>query len=543
MSADVNEGSRAAKTITVEDIEKDIDHVFAANQLKKEYYAQAAWTLLSQTEDAYLKALHTPSHEEELHIFVDLRLNSLTYPLRVCYKECPTHSGKFTNELIDAHYQLAWDWLNLADHGYYNFCSIFPLWHRGKIEIVIEGNRLTVKHIAKGERAYEAYNRLIRKDAKPESAALLTSANIADLVLANTSYGKDWFKVNFNPRLVEQLVSAMQPIVGPRHSLPAGWTFDGFTLDQYKKILITNQAMLWGWTIARNVLASEGLQGLGYRSSVWVVSSNELFNRLRRYTGIEMAAIRKVLALATFGSSGIRNPDIATQPLIDLRNGFFALSPFVWLNTNAERNLCVLLNQIPEQRQIYDRLKNDKESLLKAEMSEFLDPLGFDTRSGELDGTDLDFAIIDRKTKDCLCLELKWFIEPAEIRESQERAAELKDGVEQAKKIRTLYERRDTRLISGILDIDPSYSFMTAVASVNWIGHSDAQDPDTPIVKVWHLLHRIKDSGSLRSAMEWLSTRDYMPKEGMDFAIVPVEISCGNWSCEWYGIKPLLVDD
>src|SRR5258708_5390624 len=173
MSAEVNEESSAAKDIPVEDIEKDIDHAFAANELKKEYYAQAVWTLLSQTEDAYLKAVHTMSDEEELHIFVDIRLNSLTYPLRVCYRECPTHSGNFTNELIDAHYQLAWNWLDLADHGYYNFCSIFPLWHRGKVEIVIEGNRMRVSHIAKGERAYEAYNRLVRKDANPERAALL----------------------------------------------------------------------------------------------------------------------------------------------------------------------------------------------------------------------------------------------------------------------------------------------------------------------------------------------------------------------------------
>lgn len=542
MSNGINKRFSASKAITVEDIERGIDHAFAANELKNEYYAQAAWTLLSQTEDAYLKALHGLSHEEELRIFVDLRLNSLTYPLRVCYKECPTHSKKVTNELIDAHYQLAWNWLTLADRGYYSFCSIFPLWHRNKIEIVIEGNRLTA-NIAKDERGYEAYNRFIRKDAKPESAALLTSANIADFVLENTSYGKDWFKVNFNPRLVKRLVSAMQPVVGPRHTLPAEWAFDSFTLGQFKDIRVTIQAMLWGWAVARNVLASNGLQGLGYRSSVWVVSSDELFNRLCRYTGIAMATIRKVLALITFGSSGIHNPDIAIQPLIDLRNGFFALSPFVWLNTNAERNLCVLLNQIPEQRQIYDQLKNKKESLLKAEMKEFLTPLGFDTRSGTLDGTDLDFSIVDRKTKCCLCLELKWFIEPAEIRETQERTVELKKGIEQAKKISALYERCDTHLIRNILDIDRSYSFMTAVASVSWIGYSDAQDPDIPIIKVWNLLHRIKDSGSLRSAMECLSTRDYIPKEGVDFTIVPVEISCGDWTCEWYGIKPLFGDD
>ncbi len=541
MGAEANEKSDAI--LSIEEIERDIDRAFAASALKEEGYAQAVWTLLSVTEDTYLNVLHTPSHEEELHIFVDLRLNSLTYAMRVCYAECETKAGQVRNKYIDVHYKLAWNWLDVADHGYYSFCSIFPLWHRGKVEIAVDRRKLTAQYATPRDRAYETYNRLIRKDARPEKAPLLKSADIAALVLPQTSHGEDWFKVNFSRRLVARLVFAMRPVMEPRHSLPPQWAFEGFTLAQYREIFITLQAMLAGWTVARNDLAAKGLKGVGYRSVVWVVSGEGLFNRLRRYTGIEIETIRKVLGLLTFGSSGICDPDIAVQPLVDLRNGFFALSPFVWLNTSAERNLCVLLNQIPSQRKIYSRLKNEKESLLKTEMKEFLRPLGLDVRSGDVDGTDLDIAIIDRDSKHCLCLELKWFIEPAEVREGKQKTEELKEGIAQAKKVRALFERRDRRLVRDVLDIDTDYSFMTAVASYNWIGHSDAQDPDVPIVKVWHLLNKIKDSGSLRSAMQWLSNRDYIPREGKDFSVLPVEIKCGDWTCAWYGIKPLVIDD
>ncbi len=536
------EASDTTVAATIDEIEADIDQAFGANALKEEGYAQAVWTLLSQTEDSYLKAIHTLTHDVELHIFADIRLNALTYPLRVCNMECPSESNTFRNELIDAHYQLAWEWLTLADHSYYNFCSIFPLWHRGKVEITVHGSKLVARHAVSEDKAYEAYNRLIRKDAKPEKSELLSNTDIGRLVLARTSYGKDWFTVNFDPSLVAQLVASMLPVVATRHSLPAEWQLDGFTLEQYKKLFITIQAMLWGWLVARNVLAQNGLQGVGYRSAVWLVAKDELGNRVRRYTDIEIDTVTKILKVITFGSFGIRNPDIATQPLLDLRNGLFALSPFVWLNTNAERNLCVLLNQIPGQKQIYDRLKNEKESLLRAEVQDFLATTGLDIRSGAVDGTDLDIAIVDRGSKDCLCLELKWFIEPAEIREVQERTEELREGVSQAKRIKMLYDRGDARLMHDILDIDSNYSFMSAVASQNWIGHFDAQDPEIPIVKLWHLLHTIKNHGSLRSAMEWLSNRNYMPTEGADFEIVPIQISCGKWNCEWYGIKPLVVD-
>jgi hypothetical protein len=59
-----------------------------------------------------------------------------------------------------------------------------------------------------------------------------------------------------------------------------------------------------------------------------------------------------------------------------------------------------------------------------------------------------------------------------------------------------------------------------------------------PIIKVW-LLFKIRDCGSLRGAMEWLSNRMYLPVEGKDFEVKPMESTCGEWTCDWYGIKPL----
>src|SRR5262249_45354996 len=140
-------------------------------------------------------------------------------------------------------------------------------------------------------------------------------------------------------------------------------------------------------------------------------------------------------------------------------------------------------------------LSNDKEAATKAEIEKFLDGLGFDLRSGNVKGTNLDIAIIDRANKVCLCLELKWFIEPAEIREIEQRSRELTQGVAQAKKIKALFEGNDTRLLVQVLQIDPEYDFLCAVGSANWIGFDNVQDPDVPIIKVWHLLHYLKEVG------------------------------------------------
>jgi hypothetical protein len=516
--------------------EEEIDRAFASNALKNEGYAQAVWTLLSMNEDYYLKMF--TRHPEDMDIFADIHMNALTYPLRVCHRECVGKSGKLIKKLVNEHYKLAWDWLELAVHGYFNFHSLFPLWHRGKLELTVEGKRLCVT-TPRQDKAYEAYNRLLPKDARPETVEKAPIPDFDGLIAPKTTARNDWFRVNFDPQLVSELVSALMPVISRQHSLPDGWAFGGFTLAQFKAVMITLQAMMTGWFTARCGLAGAGMPGMGYTSSVWVVPRDELAARLRRYTGFELAAIKKILELLTFGSSGIRNPDIATQPLIDLRNGDYALSPFVWMGTNPERNFCALLNQIPEHRKVYSQFINEKEALLRTEIEAFLAPLGLEARHGELDGTNLDLGIVDRKDRCCLCLELKWFIEPAEIREIEERTEELKNGVLQAKKLQALYARKDKRLLNDVLGIEPDYCFGAAVASQNWIGHAEAQDTEIPIIKVWHLLYKIRDCGSLREAMEWLSQRKYLPIEGTDFRVMPMETSCGGWMCDWYGIEPL----
>lgn len=350
---------------------------------------------------------------------------------------------------------------------------------------------------------------------------------------------EDQFAVNFNPKLVSALVAWLAPVLDKRHSLPDDWHFLGFSLQQYRKIFVVVQAMLYGWNGLREMLVQQGMPARGYRSSVWVVPKEALLARLVRYTGVEHSVIARILALITFGSSGIRNPDIATQPLIDLRNGTYALSPFVWLSSDAERNLCVLLNQIPEQKKIYADLTNEKETVTRAEIIEFLSTLGLEFKWGTVKGTNLDLAIVDRPNKTCLCLELKWFIEPAEIREVDERSKELAGGIAQAKIIDALYRSGDEGLIKSILAVDSDYALLCIVASQNWIGHDTVQSPDVPIIKVWHLLNRIRECGSLSGILAWLANREYLPKEGVDYTVETWEIACGAWGANWYGIKPL----
>ena len=471
--------------------EKEIDEAFASSTLVQLPYSQATWTLLSMNEDAYLKAIHTLTDERHLRVFADTRLNALTYPLRVCFER--SHPGALRWEYISSDYEHAWKWLEAAE-DYTQFSTIFPLWHRQRIDIAVDGNKLIITDRHDLNKTYEAYGRLFRNEAPDEPPTIQAGDAVVQALLENSTVRADSFQVNFNPPLVARLVAYMTPYIASRHTLPADWQFATFSLDQYRKILLTLQALMFGWHTVRTIAADNGMPGLGYASSVWVVGKDALIARLARYTGVDRATVTRIVELITFGSSEIRTPDVALQPLIELKSGLYAVDPFILLNSNIERNLCVLLNQIPSERDAYSRLSNQKEAATRAEIIGFLAAYGFEFRSGNVQGTDLDLAIIDHANKCCISLELKWFIEPAEIREVEQRTAELAYGVTQAKKIQALFDARDSHLTENVLRVTPDYKMLCAVGSVNWIGFGDVQDTQVPIIKVGHLLRSIQET-------------------------------------------------
>jgi hypothetical protein len=355
--------------------------------------------------------------------------------------------------------------------------------------------------------------------------------------MKDVSHDDTSFELNLNPKLVRTLINSYSKSTSNRYKLPDDWRTSFFSYFEFKNVFIAIQAILYGRFIARSILARNGMKGMGYSSAVWVVTYSELAERLALYTRVNEKIIKKILSYLTFGNQEIRCPDIALQPLVDLENGFFALSPFVWINSNVERNFCALLNQIPNEKNIYSKLTQMKEGILRDDIVKYVEDLGYEVAYGELGNTDLDIAIIDRQEKICICLELKWFIEPAEVREGFDRAKELKTGVSQSKKIQRHHKNNFDRLNKDILKIDSSYEFAVAVGSRNWIGDYGMQDVDVPIIKVWHLLENIKKFGSLRDAKKWLVAREYIPKKGTDYEILPTELTFGKWTSSWYEIR------
>ena len=99
--------------------------------------------------------------------------------------------------------------------------------------------------------------------------------------------------------------------------------------------------------------------------------------------------------------------------------------------------------------------------------------------------------MITRKV--CLLLELKWFIDPAEVREIIEKSEEIEKGISQILKFKQAFVKNNEPMLTK-LGIDSSYKFDGIVVSQNWIGHAHAhiQSPEVPVIQANHLIEKLK---------------------------------------------------
>ncbi len=292
---------------------------------------------------------------------------------------------------------------------------------------------------------------------------------------------------------------------------------------------------------ARLSAAERGCVGLGLDDAVIVTGRDDLISRVTRYAVLKEQPVLAVLDDLTYGNRQ-RNPDPALQPLIQLSKGDYAVSPFLWLHSAPERNLCALLNRIPEERAIYSRLKDEKEGLMQCLIREVAEKKGFRTVEGNVPGRedlgDIDLAIVSDSEQACLLLELKWFIAPAEVREIIERREELQKGIAQVQ-ARVTAIREGSPACRSLLGVAPSI-IQGVVVSKNWIGDSSIQKQSWPVISERHFLAKLNSVERLACIMDWLAGRRFLPVLGRHFSVETAEARIGKWTTKWYAINSLM---
>ena len=533
-------------------IEKEIDLYYKSNPLVNLPFADAAWSLLAFGEEVMLKEQNDgrktqsvsdentrPITSQEYEALADNLVNNFKYSMHWLYSACEP-GGQIPSTGNGNVYKASWDLFKLAQE-YRWFTAAYVHASHGWIKLRLEGSTIQPSENLFTDIEYEAYNRLIKPYKLQEASSSVNVDNFPmDAIRRSLKIEDERFSYKLNPRMICDTITAKKPIFDEMFLLPSEWQLSHYTLGDFRKVFEAISAIASIHAIARRMAADLGCFGKGYADSIYVRPFDDLLRQVVRYSGVSEPEVRSIFADLSYGNRGISNPDPALQPLIKLNSETYAIMPHLWLFSSAERNLTVLLNKLPSEKEIYSKLVDEKEELMRGRFTTCLSAKGFRFVCGSVSGLpDIDLAIIKDSKKTCLLLELKWFIDPAEAREIIEKSEEIEKGISQVLQLKRAFANNHDPLLKK-LQIDSSYSLEGVVVSENWIGHAKAQSPEIPVIQANHLIAKLEAAESLQSTMEWLKDRKYLPKEGEDFKVHITTHTIGDWSLKWYQIQPLI---
>ncbi len=521
--------------------EQEIDNYYKSNSLLKLPFATAAWALLAFAEESMLKAHNAGEGSQYYGVITDNFINDINAPMYWLYKSCQK-GGHVPFVWDDGVFQSSWDLFNLGQE-YRPFVTAYTYASHGSLELEILESTIRPADDFFGDIEYEAYNRLIKPHKSAKALSSIDFGNVLpfNAIQHSLKIQNNRFRCKLNPRMVSETRASLKPIFDTLFSLPAEWQFSRYSLGDFRKVFEAISTIASIHLTARKLAIERGCAARGYADSIYVPTCNELLRRIVRYSGVSDAKVLSIFDDLTYGNRGIEHPDPALQPLIKLNSENYAIAPHLWIFSAPERNLTVLLNRLPSEKVIYAKLVKEKESLMKKRFANALANEGFRFIWGNVPNFagDIDLAIIKDSEKACLLLELKWFIEPAEVREIVNKSKEIEKGISQLFQLKHAFTENHKPLLEK-LGIDSHYKLEGVVASDNWIGHARVQSPEIPVIQIDHLTAKLKAAESLRSAMDWLKDRKYLPKPDQHFKVHNSTATIGNWKLKWYEIEPLV---
>ena len=524
------------------EIEKDLDHHYNSNPLANLPFATAAWYLLAAAEDdAMMQEIAGLNGIHARHVLASEFAVNLEYPMYRLFNACK-RGGQVQSVFDDDLYKAARDLFELGKN-YACFLFAFKCASDGVFELGLQESTIQPAADLFQGLEYEAYNNLIDSH-QSEEASSLTNFNKfpIDAIKHSLKIQGDRFTYKLNPKMVSNAKTYLKPFFERMFSLPCEWQFSCYTLGEFRKVFESICAIARVHWIARGMAIANGCENLGYASSIYMPTCDELLRRVVNYSKVSKPAVHGILHDLTYGNAGILQPDPALQPLIKLNSDVYAIVPNLWICSTAEVNFTKLLNKLQSEKHIYSKLKAEKEALMRERITARLASKGFRIVSEDVSGLpDVDLAIIMDVEKACLVLELKCFLAPAVARERIEKSEEIAKGISQVHRLKEAFDNNHELLLNK-LKINSSYRFEGVVVSENWIGDAQIQSPKIPVIQAFHLIEKLTATESLASAMEWLKDRKYLPTEGEHFKVDTETVTIGNWTLNSPAID-LLIDE
>jgi hypothetical protein len=520
-------------------IEREIDYACRQQPLLACRYSDAVFHLLTALDlEGAVEARHLTITERSIRL--GHSISAMKYAMRWLAEYAPPADSPFSTFSTQSlsHASSA---LRVAE-SFLMINAAYSWAHRDVIDLAVTGRRLTISFNGPNDDRYEAYDMLIKPTASIRRAssadlkfdrmrAEVEKCFARNMVMGGVATARNVLSVAYD---ICREVSASY------YQLPEDWALGAFTVGQFRQVNDAIRAVLYAWLFITDFAAS--FDPSYKRDLPFKLKRTELISAVKDVTGISKAVARSIVAFLTYSRVIDPTSDPALQPLVSVAGDDLVLSARLVLGGAPERNMIALINTRPAERAIYDRLKNQKESLMR-ERLERRRPAYCRSWHGRVDGRkdlpNIDYALFDNRTGTLVLAELKWFVAPDETRELADRGEEIQKGVSQCKKLMAAIANNNSliRQFVGVKHV------CSVVVSANSIGMSYVQDEEIPVINEDHFLEELASAADLAEVADWLRERRYLPERGLDYVSASPIVSFFGWELEWYGFAPLAKEE
>lgn len=300
---------------------------------------------------------------------------------------------------------------------------------------------------------------------------------------------------------------------------PPNWVFPWSSMPEAQRYFAALQTIS-----AYNLISihfggeRNSLEGCGIDQICLGVDACKLNSDIERISGLRADVVAATTRALTLGS-GTETPDPALQPLVPIGCNRFAVPGTVVLSSNWLRNMLALHARVDEES--FNRGSSVFEHSMIPTLTARL-PLRFPCYTSVYvptfyEAEEVDLILIDEQAGSILFGELRWMLQPGDVREVLNRKKAIKDKVSQARR-KVAGARAALPKVLKKLGLPPGSWKINGVVIIEGFGGSPSDDPKViPVIPHDVFVEIVARCPNLEHAHAAMCTSLWLPRDGIDF--------------------------
>lgn len=506
----------------IRDIEKVIDDAHKEHEIFKMNRVQAIYAILSTFEytcsSVMMRSVLNPFALKSITDLMDALNMALTWINELCHV---SNDSTIQLEMTEECNQQCCDLLHNYAYPYSVICSGYVAYSRKRFSANIIDNCVTFDF--SDNQNNSVWNDILREATSNDLGSLSTFINPYELLRASDEIKKHTAIENgmlcSSPSgdVYDAFEKMARAHWEATKTLPESWTFDRFSLAEYKEFWIALTSLCYVHFCSCFSIKDPLLK---LKNSTIVQNKQHIINFIKSRTELDERKILTLIDYITYEPQKT-NVDIMYQPIIALNDSAVIITPTLFMGSRPERNLLSVVSTRKDKE--YFNEVNDLEGLMVSELESFVKSEDIAKHKHLRDDLpDLDFAVLDKETNSALICETKWFAPADSSKEVYAKEDEINHGCQQVEDIMTYAMKDKNHFFKQVFGIDNGEMidlFWCVVAKHN----IRTQNRIVPVIDLKRI-EELFSSNSLNTVFHLIRNHEYAIKMPEDVSIAHQEI-------------------